>query len=414
MNAIVRKGAAIVAFFLSSVFPPTFSFGDPPAVPVIKADFSKREIVIDNSLNTQCNIAGDQETAVRNVVDEQMHAFRRDDGKVQLFASDRFNFSIVGNSLDKVELDGCRKVYEYPRWSSNPADFRGYQWFIGAFKEASGKIVGFVHNEFHGERFLNPRPAVCTTAKPLNCWYGSTLTAETSDGGRTFVPATGPSNVLATLPIPFTPGGGHLGYADPAISRGPKGDNFIYLFIGVTAPNDKLTGQALTRTGGSGSCVMRGNGTNPSGWRMWGGSAFDVTTANPYAPKAADAGDHRCQLVLPFRAKTVKYLPGHDIFIALGEFPREQQIVYAASSDLVHWSDPKVLGSYAQKMAWTPGQSAPSEYFSLLDPSSSSRNFDTLESRPYLYFQELVISNGRRTGFDRIVRVPLTISFKVK
>lgn len=377
-------------------------------IPVISARTSEREIVVDNSHNTQCNVRGDWRTRVHNGTDQQMHAFRRDDGKVQFFASNHQNFSLVGDTLDTVRFDNCRKVYDAPHWTSDPADFKGYQWLLGAYKDRTGKIVGFVHNEFHGERFLSPRPEACTTKAPLNCWYASTLLAETNDGGRSFRPAKEPNRVLATLPFTYQPAQGHVGYASPTLSRGPKGDSRIYLFV-FAAGRNLITGTPITTRGGSGSCVMRGTADDPGGWRMWGGSAFDVAVANPYAERPKDPDAHRCELVLPFLARSVKYLPDKDVFVAIGADPRSQTIIYAASRDLVKWSPPRKLVDYVQKPRWAPGRPAPTEYYSLLDPTSSSRNFDTLEKRPYIYFQELIIANGRRTGFDRIVRVPLDI-----
>jgi hypothetical protein len=49
-------------------------------------------------------------------------------------------------------------------------------------------------------------------------------------------------------------------------------------------------------------------------------------------------------------------------------------------------------------------------YFSLLDPTSSSRNFDTLEQRSYLYFVRFRVENDRIVNARRdVVRVPLQI-----
>ena len=59
---------------------------------------------------------------------------------------------------------------------------------------------------------------------------------------------------------------------------------------------------------------------------------------------------------------------------------------YSLSSDLIHWSRPALI--LEGEMPWTYrcGDADPILYPSVLDPSSTSRNFETTGRRPYLYF----------------------------
>jgi hypothetical protein len=59
---------------------------------------------------------------------------------------------------------------------------------------------------------------------------------------------------------------------------------------------------------------------------------------------------------------------------------------------------------------WKEGDPPPSWYFSLLDPKSSSRNFDTLGDSPYLYFVRFRVIDGKLARNRRdIYRIPITI-----
>jgi hypothetical protein len=82
---------------------------------------------------------------------------------------------------------------------------------------------------------------------------------------------------------------------------------------------------------------------------------------------------------------SLRYLPRFKSFVALQLIGSKLQ--YRFSSDLLKWSAPRELEfRFTSLGSYKPGDPEPLEYFSLLDPASASRNFDTLESRPYLYF----------------------------
>jgi cytochrome oxidase Cu insertion factor (SCO1/SenC/PrrC family) len=58
-----------------------------------------------------------------------------------------------------------------------------------------------------------------------------------------------------------------------------------------------------------------------------------------------------------------------------------------------------------RKQVRQPGDPLPRDYFSLLDPDSTSMNFDTLEGKPYLYFVQY--TEDRR--YRDLYRVPIAI-----
>jgi hypothetical protein len=365
----------------------------------------KPELLFAFSKSTGCAAKG-----VSDRPDMRPYAFRRDDGKVVLFASNSSNFAFVGDSLDSVRRDGCRRIFEAPPESADPADFHGRMWLKAAIEAPDGSILGFIHNEYHGELFSAEYCDRLHRGSQNTCWYGSSLIARSHDGGRSFVLPKSPRHVFATLPFRYAIGQGRIGYVSPYPLSHREGDttDAMYVFFIATRPgSDKAL--RLTRSGSKGTCVMRGNGAIASQWRMWGGSDFDVQPVNPYASEVADADAHKCEPVLRFGLEAVKYLPAHKVYLAIGSDAGKLQ--YAVSRDLVNWSAPRVLMRTIGSDTWKAGDPAPTAYFSLLDPGSPTRSFETLEKRPYLYYVEYV-GVARGTGDKserRLMRMPLAL-----
>jgi hypothetical protein len=107
---------------------------------------------------------------------------------------------------------------------------------------------------------------------------------------------------------------------------------------------------------------------------------------------------------------TVRYVPAHHVFLALGY--ASDHVYYRSSADLLNWSAPKTLLQAPVFNQWNPGQPGPQWYYSLLDPSSASRDFDTLEQRPYLYYVKFRVKGGKFVNGQRdLMRVPLHIEW---
>ncbi len=65
---------------------------------------------------------------------------------------------------------------------------------------------------------------------------------------------------------------------------------------------------------------------------------------------------------------------------------------------------------YEQHQRWLPGKPAARAYFSLLDATSASINFDTLEGSPYLYFVQFGTADQRTFRCQRdVYRVPIRV-----
>ena len=160
---------------------------------------------------------------------------------------------------------------------------------------------------------------------------------------------------------------------------------------------------------------MRGTSADPATWRMWGGNDFDVAVANPYTTTVLDPHAHTCEPVLLFHTGPVKYIPSQNEYMALGG--DQKSVVYAVSRDLIHWSTPAVLtsgiiGIYDSSIK-AGTTTVPTAYPALFDPTSQSRSFETIETKPYMYYVEFpdVLKGGNANTDRHLMRVALTITY---
>ena len=331
-----------------------------------------------------------------DVTDMPVSAFRRADGSVILLAGNRFNWFFEGPNLDQVRRKSCDQILESAE-SSDPSQYRDKEWVTALYSKDGKYVLGFVHNEYHGEDH-GQSECVIRNAGDRVCWYASSTMIESRDGGRSFNRPPVPSSVLISLPYEYKPGMRRGGVSVPKAVGNPK-DGKVYVFASYV---DRNTGARI------GQCVFRNAGTELTGWEMWSGNEFKKFDSNPYACNGACTGNRTaCQPVMDDNIFSVRYVPAKQMFVALGF--RQDKVIYRSSTDLVNWSERKVLLEAPQFMQWKQGDAGrPQWYYSLLDPTSGSRNFDTLESKPYLYFTRFRVDNGRINNARRdLVRVPL-------
>lgn len=333
-----------------------------------------------------------------DVTDMPPSAFRRDDGTVILLAGNRANWFFEGPSLDAVRRTGCQSLLA-PVNSPDPAQHRSHEWIFGLHSRDGRTVLGFVHNEYHGHEHGH-QPCTVTNRSDYPCWYGSTTLIKSEDGGRTFARPPAPANVLLSMPWRFTPGRLRAGATGPKVVGNPD-DGRAYVLATF-----------FDRTAGvqGGQCLLRGSGASLDDWELWDGQRFAPYDASPYGCTGTCAGRlaDSCAPVLRGNVSSVRYVPSAKAFVAI--FLARGGVMYRTSPNLIEWSAPQMLWDTTLTIEHQPGGPRPAWYFSLLDPTSTSRNFDTLEGRPYLYFARFRldgdrINNGRRD----VMRVPLRI-----
>jgi hypothetical protein len=331
-----------------------------------------------------------------DVPDVPPTAFRWPDGTVTMIASNRQNFRLDGPSLDEVRRVDCKQLLQ-STGDDNPANFRDQEWITALYSKNGSVVLGFVHNEYHGEHRDNGE---CKTRPETDreCWYASATLVISTDGGKTFKRPEPPANVVLSLPYPYAPKMKRAGVFMPKVVGGQDGNTYVFATYGDRNRDSK-----------PGQCLARGSGESAGNWEIWNGNKFEAVDPSPYGCSGKCLGRiQECTSVIPNNIFSIKYIPSKQMYVAVGV--RRNEVIYRFSSDLVSWSPLKVLMSTAVKSLWKEGDPPPSWYFSLLDPSSSSRNFDTLESNPFLYFVRFRVDQGKLVRSRRdILRIPIAI-----
>jgi hypothetical protein len=319
--------------------------------------------------------------------DMPVTAFRRKDGSVVMLAGNQNNFYLEGPSVEAARRTSCANLLA-PNNNPDPTKFTARRWLFAIYAKTYDLVFGLVHNEYHGNEFMRDG-CVKTSQRNFECWYASTTLVVSKDGGHTFQDPPSPDNVLAAPPFKFATNKKRVGTDSPKIVGNPA-DGMTYVMVNFRDRNRGMNAR---------QCLLRGSGKSLDDWRAWDGHGFNQDMRSPYVvERGAD-----CVGVIPYAVSSLKYVTAIKKFVAIGL--RGPRLTYAFSDDLIHWSKPQTLMTVTRKQVRQSGDPLPRDYFSLLDPGSTSVNFDTLEGKPYLYFVQY--TEDRR--YRDLYRVPLVI-----
>ncbi|HEV2301417.1 MAG TPA: hypothetical protein VGR91_07595 [Stellaceae bacterium] len=325
--------------------------------------------------------------------DAPARAFRDAEGRVHLFASTFVNYASIGRSLDSVKRD-CHVVFE-GTGNDDPAQFNDRQWLSSFWTDDGRTVYALAHDEFQANR----RPSLCPSRAYFRCWYNAATAEISTDGGFHFT-----TEGLVAAPIRrFDPAVGHpVGYFNPSNIVKLGAYYYAVVFAGPSGPQRR------------GVCLLRTRSlTRPRSWRAWGGFHFDIRLGNPYRGRASERG---CEVLAPAALKSHVWSlflnPPTNRFIALTEQDGPNPaIMFSDSTDLLSWSDPRMLVREPVATSGTCTGRALIAYPSVLDPRSTSSNFEVVGKTAYLYFTRFRFSHGDCGGtLDRdLVRVPIAI-----
>ncbi len=85
-------------------------------------------------------------------------------------------------------------------------------------------------------------------------------------------------------------------------------------------------------------------------------------------------------------------------------------IYYSLSDDLIHWTPRKLIMEVETRNTYKCGDPDPLAYPSIIDPDSSSRNFETTGKQVYLYFTRSNYESCQETLNRDLVRIPIEFS----
>ena len=381
----------------TTVVPPTIAPPLPPTTepfpdPVLKI-VGDEEIIFDWT-NDRC--------ADHNIPDLAFRAFRGADGKVQAILSSDNNYRMLGPDLNNLKVD-CNPIMT-SEYNADPSQYVDAQWVAAPYTEDGQTVYALVHNEYQGHM----HPGQCPQNDYFPCWDNSITLAISTDGGETYNAAkTPPQNLVARFPYPYKAGAGPEGFRAPSnILKGK--DDYYYSFFNVSEYGTQKQWVCLMRTDDL---------STPDSWRFWDGTAFEGQFADPYVDDVSDPDAHICPHIdqvgntSESLNESITYNTYLDRYVLVGIsadwLDREiWGFYYSFSDDLINWTHRKLLLEI--ELPWTvefPGSDVSHLYPSLLDPDSSSRNFETTDKTAYLYFTR---NNFGHASLDRdLIRVPV-------
>jgi hypothetical protein len=249
---------------------------------------------------------------------------------------------------------------------------------------------------------INIGPAPCPSGNHDLCQLISLTYAVSTDGGKTYQQPPDPNHIVAIPPYQYTPDAARDIWQPSNIVKNPH-DGYYYVLIQRDERGPAVTSSI------QGTCAMRTRTLDdPTSWRAWDGTGFNMRFINPYQETSANPFEHTCQVVSPTHigglTYSLTYNTYFDAFVAVGV--GRDGFFYSLSRDLVNWTTARLMMEATQGFAngFTPPYYA---YPTLVDPSSSSRNFDVSGQTPYLYYSRF---NGFSPLSIDLLRVRITFS----
>lgn len=365
--------------------------GAPISKPVISNPYmaivGPMEVVYDWSAD-RC--AGD------DVPDMPLRPFVDAEGKIQANRSWPENRRFKGADLDSIR-PLCDIILKSDL-DRDPAHYNYKVWIQALYTEDGKTIHAILHNEHN-----------CNDVGEDFCWYQNMTYAVSTDGGATFQQPAPPDNYVAGLPYRFESGVGVYGLIGGSnIIKGKDGDYYMLALNKAYKEYEQHT------------CLLRTDDlSNPSSWRAWDGSGFNMRFVSPYVEADFQPKEHVCPAVdgnsynLSSMSESLIYNTYLDryVVVSLGNGNIDgitvSGIYYSTSKDLIHWEPKKLLVKInlgGQSGAGSPDGAG---YAVLLDPDSATRNFETADQSAYIYFTQQKYTSGIASLDYDLVRFPV-------
>jgi hypothetical protein len=341
-----------------------------------------------------------------DIPDTPARAFKDAKGRVQLIASHYVNRRMIGPDLDHVAHD-CSVIMS-SHHDPDPARFDDREWIHSTYTPDGKTVFALVHDEYQG----HTHPGQCPSGEYFSCWYNAVTLAVSTDGGTSFHHTPPSPHLVASIPYRYAPGSGPVGLFQPSnIIRNPA-DGYFYVLLRAQRYQAQRQG----------TCVMRTTDlTNPRSWRAWDGIGFNVRFIDPYLEPNERPQDHICQPVsynqIQLMVESLTFNTYLDSFLLVGTAVETKPggettsgIYYSTSDDLIHWTPRRLIREVESRSTYECGKSDPVAYPSVLDPESTSRNFETTGRRAYLYFTRYNHKACRETLDRDLIRVPIEFS----
>ncbi len=344
-----------------------------------------------------------QKCSQDDIPDIPARAFRDNQNRVQLIDSHYINRRFIGSDLNNLIHD-CTIIFN-AHLNPDPSKYDDHEWLHSVYTLDGTTVYALIHNEYHGYLY-DPN---CTMGYN-GCWQNSVTFAQSINGGDSYSHTTPPNHLVASIPYQYTANTGPVGVFNPGNIVYRASDGYYYALLHL----EQYQAQQV------GTCVMRTNNlADPTSWRAWNGTSYSVQFINPYLQPNEPPPNHVCQPVsfaqiqkmhesLTFNTFFNRYLlVGQAGFYDASQGKTIWGIYYSLSDDLINWTQSKLL--LEAEAVWTYQCSDPNPiaYPVLLDPNSSSRNFETTGQNVYLYYTKFNYQNCQMNLDRDLIRIPI-------
>ncbi len=321
-----------------------------------------------------------------DIVDTPARAWRDDRGRVHLLAGAEASRASTGPELDKPLTRDCTVLLRGAE-NPDPAQRDDRLWIASVFTRDGKRVEALVHAEYHGHRHAGR----CAAGAYMPCWRNAILAATSTDGGRSFTLEPAP---VAMLPYAYDRHQTRRsGYFNP--SNMFEWQGWIYAFVYAEAYGAQKRGVCLMRR------PLEGEAAD---WRFWDGTGFSGRFADPYTTRIDSPAAHVCAPLPGLRSVLSSVVRRGGDFLAVtpmtatGADGHKTPGIWALhSTDLIHWSAPRLL--LAAPLLWRRDCDAPAAvaYPALLDPDSPSRLFDQVDDDLWLSYVRIALDDTCQT-----------------
>ncbi len=336
-----------------------------------------------------------------DIPDAPVRAFRDAVGKINLLSTHYTNYRMVGNDFNSLVRDCSAPVLD-SHFDSDPAQFNDFEWLVSTYTHDGKTIYAIVHNEYHGADHTDV--VDCPSGDAARCWYNALTFATSTDSGHTFTHASAPNHLLAAAPYQYSADNGPFGFFGGTNIVYDRRDSYYYAIIQVEAFGLQQVGVTTMRT----QTIA-----DPSSWRGWDGSGYNVSFVNPYTD-TFDPADH---IVQPIGAGNIEKMQGNltwstyfDKWLLVGAAQKSGVwgFYYSISDDLIHWVTRKSI--MTANVNINPNRTAGVDvlaYPTIIDHADTTRNFEQTGQDVYLYY----VRQHPTSLYDRdLVRIPMRFS----
>jgi hypothetical protein len=342
-----------------------------------------------------------------DIPDQPARAFRDSTGVINLVDTHHTMWRNTTTNLVTL-THRCSPIMMGSGNNTNPAMYDDKEWLGATWTPDGTTVYALVHMEYQGWRHASGGYCI-RSGEPFSekqkCWMNALTLATSTNGGSTFSHTAPPTHLVAAPPRKWERGNGPLGFFQPSnIVRGQ--DGWHYVTSRVMGPAPQLPGSCLMRTR---------NPADPTSWRGWSGTAFNVTFPSPYL-NTLDPAEHVCQSIpVGTLSESLTWNTYFKKWMLVGSSDNADGssgpgFYYFLSDDLINWTP--ATNVMRGELPWTY-QCGDAPYVrdpSLIDPASKSRNFDTVGQRPYLFFTRFNLSSCSASLDRDLLRVPIEFS----